>query len=223
MHDSAVLLCSTVTFQNILQGGAIMMANKRLSLCFAGIMTIMLCSVVSGQVVEDPCRQSWSTPLAEVEGEIVKVYYQSYLPVSDQVGLHLEISESSSGENVVIHVFPQNCTEKYPDKFDFVEGEVVTVIGSEFPSDTEDLRNICAAEIIERPELQLRTLDTGCLNMELCVNCQAICDDECAIMPNPAVCIDTCLPICESKIIPCEASRDPVTLAPIIYPLLLIK
>ncbi|MGB5685886.1 MAG: hypothetical protein WBM35_08745 [Candidatus Electrothrix sp.] len=198
------------------------MANKKLSLCFAGIMTIMLCSVASGQVVEDPCRQSWSTPLAEVEGEIVKVYYHSYLPVLDQEGLHLEISESSSGEHVVIHVFPKNCIEKYPDKFEFLEGEIVTVIGSEFSSNPEELRNICAAEIIQRPELQLRTLDTGCLNMQLCVDCQGTCEVSCAGVPNPSICMDTCLSICESKIIPCEASGNPVTLTPI-YPLLLVK
>ncbi|WP_339136402.1 MAG: hypothetical protein WGN25_00745 [Candidatus Electrothrix sp. GW3-4] len=198
-----------------------MMTNTSLSLVFSCISTLLLCSGANSQV-EDPCGEMWNTPLSEVEGEIVSIYYAAPFPLSENEGLHLELSEGSSDEHVVIHVFPKACIESYPEKFQFELGEVVTVLGSAFLTDTEVPRNICAAAITQRPELQLRTLDTGCLNQGLCVNCQVICDEQCETMPNSQACVDICLPTCESNIIPCEVSNASVNLTPL-YPLLLSK
>ncbi len=179
-----------------------MKTQNFLTLLSSCIMTIMLCSGANGQT-EAPCGQLWTTPLSEVEGKIVRIYYATP-PFSDQEGLHFEISESSSGESVVIHVFPKNCVKNYPDKFEFQVGETVTVLGSFFAIDTASPRNICAAKIAQRPELQLRSLDTGCLNQDLCFNCQEICEEQCATKAQPKICMGICSLMCEFNIIPCK-------------------
>lgn len=196
-----------------------MMRNKVGSISLLCIFFTSLFSISYGQV-EDPCGQPWSTPLSEVEGEIVSIYYATP-PFTNQQGLHLELSETSSQESFIIHVFPKTCVDNDPDKFNFTVGEVVTVTGSEFSTPVTE-RNICAAQITEYPDLQLRTLDTGCMNMELCVNCEAMCDVQCANATKPDICMNNCLENCQSQIIPCEAGVSPVHLTPI-YPLLLIK
>lgn len=183
---------------------------------FSFFLIIMSCSVSIAKTSE-PCGQPWTTPLSEVTGEIVGVYFATP-PWTQEEGLHLEI-KTSAGATVVIHVFPKDCIDNNAlETFQFAIGEFITVTGSEFLTEANTQRNICAAEIDQRPELDLRTLQTGCLNEELCGNCKGICVETCSTSPNPDLCLPNCLEGCEANITPCPKgtpeSLVPTTLVP---------
>jgi hypothetical protein len=174
------------------------------SFCFV----IFSCSIAVAQST-DPCGQPWNTPLAEVTGEIVDVYYATP-PWTNEEGLHLA-TKTSSGASVVIHVFPKNCIDNNPpEKFQFTIGELITTTGSEFLTEGGTQRNICAAEIAQRPDLALRSLQTGCLNEELCLNCQGFCEETCSRRIKPEVCMNSCLESCEANINPCPGGHTGV-------------
>ena len=175
-------------------------------LVFSFCFIILSCSVCLGQV-DLPCGKPWKTPLSEVTGEVVSAYF-AVPPWTNKEGLHLE-TKTSSGDTIVIHVFPTECIENYPpEKFQFDTGTVVTVTGSEFLTEANTQRNICAAEIAQRPDLNLRALQTGCLNEELCKNCQGICEETCSNSPKPELCMGNCLPGCEANITPCPEGNS---------------
>ena len=170
---------------------------------FSFFIIIMSCSVSIG-ATDKPCGQPWETPLSEVTGEIVGVYFATP-PWTQEEGLHLEIKTSAEAI-VAIHVFPKDCVDNNAlETFLFAIGELITVTGSEFLTEADTQRNICAAEIDERPELDLRTLQTGCLNEELCGNCQSICEETCSRSPKPDLCLANCLKSCE---IPCPGGNS---------------
>lgn len=167
---------------------------------------ILSCSISLAQT-DLPCGQTWNTPLSEVTGEVMGSYF-AVPPWTNVEGLHLE-TKTSSGAIIIIHVFPTECVEKNPpEKFQFTTGTVVTVTGSEFLTEAGTQRNICAADIAQRPDLKLRTLQTGCLNDELCSNCQGICEETCSSSPNFDLCITNCLASCEANITPCSDIRS---------------
>ena len=129
------------------------------------------CSIAGAQP-NNPCGQPWNTPLETVEGEIIDGYYSS-IPGTQKEGLHLKV-ETSSGEEVLVHVFPKKCIKNNPEAFVFYTTDMVAVAGSEFftgPGGGQ--RNICAAELWDQEhnftgEDNLRDIGTGYLNTELC-------------------------------------------------------
>lgn len=179
---------------------------------FSFFLIIMSCSVSIGApdglgAPDEPCGKPWNTPLSEVTGEIVDVYFATP-PWTQKEGLHLMI-KTSAGAIVAIHVFPKSCIDNNAlETFQFAIGEFITVTGSEFLTEANTQRNICAAEIDERPELDLRTLQTGCLNEELCANCQGMCEETCSWSRKPDLCLVNCLKGCEAYITPCPEGNS---------------
>lgn len=154
------------------------------------------CSIAAGQQDAASCGRAWNPSLSSVAGEIESMYF-AVPPGSGKAGLHLRL-RTASGEEAVVHVFPKDCVEKNPAKFNFREGEHVTALGSLFSSG-KDAINICAAIIFQDAgrSLELRDPDSGRMNYSLCSNCSRICENACR--GKPIMCVQRCMGTCGSS------------------------
>ena len=171
---------------------------------------ILSCSIipfsclVAGAQPSNPCGQSWKRPLKEVRGKIIKVY-DSNIPGTRMEGRHLRL-KTSSGKDVVIHVFPKMCIDNNPSgEFQFTTGDEISVTGSEFftgPGGSQG--NICAAELQYQGHNftgkdALRDVGTGSINKILCAGkkipaCTRTCQDRCS--GKPGMCLNRCMSMC---------------------------
>jgi hypothetical protein len=124
------------------------------------------------------CGRSWKTPLMEVEGTIRKVEYKKP-PWNNRAGLHLDV-ETAPQQHTIVHVFPELKISQCPDLFSFEEGDLVTVVGSEF-STPKNQNDICASGIIIQDSelLKLRGPITGkhdntAFNSAVCIDEEAL-------------------------------------------------
>ncbi|MCI5224292.1 MAG: hypothetical protein D3924_16895 [Candidatus Electrothrix sp. AR4] len=113
---------------------------------------------------EEACGQPWKISQVAIQGMINNIYYASP-PFTNKRGLHLDITNSATGQHVIVHVFPEQCIQRNPEDFKFKIGDVVTASGSEFFTVNGSQRNICAAKI---NTLKLRDRNNGCFNKDLC-------------------------------------------------------
>ena len=150
--------------------------------------------------VKQACGRDWQLPLTEIKG-IVKREYYAAPPWTEQKGLHLEVIDTSTGKNIIIHVFPEKCVRNNPEKFHFEAGQIISVAGSEFFTESGTQMNICAASI-DALDTWLRDNDNGTVNNVLCSDkpeCKEICSEQCRSVKRPEKCIDQCMDGCKSR------------------------